>query len=123
MSEIDRDYIEPLIEEALRRVGYTHDFERDIMPMLLEERAQWWCRDQGVIITELVQFPNFKVCNYWLVAGCLEDCLELQPEINRWAVAQGCSRAIGMGRRGWLRVLPKYGWKPYGIGFAKDLRQ
>lgn len=123
MSEPRQEFIQPRLEEALARCGYTHDFQRDVVPMLLDGRAQWWSHGDGVIITELQRFPNFNVVNYWLVAGRLGDCLELQPEIDRWAVAQGCARAIATGRYGWLRVLPRYGWKPYAFAFAKDLRQ
>jgi hypothetical protein len=117
------EVILPKLERALRRAGDTHDFRRDVVPMLAQRRAQWWGNEQAAIITELLSFPNYDVLNYWLVAGELDACLALQPEIDRWARMQGCRRAIATGRSGWLQVLPRYGWKPYAIAFAKDLRQ
>jgi hypothetical protein len=119
---LSESFILPRLEAALARCGHTHDFRRDVVPMLMSGRAQWWQQGEGVVVTELQDFPNFKLINYWLVAGRLGDCLQLQDEIDRWARMQGCARAVATGRLGWVRVLPKYGWKPYGIAFAKDLR-
>jgi hypothetical protein len=118
-----QEFILPRLQKALARAGHTHDFERDVVPMLMDGRAQWWGNDKSVVITEIQRFPNYSVLNYWLVAGELQSCLDLQPEIDRWARLQGCARAIGMGRQGFLRVLPRYGWMPYAIGMWKDLRQ
>lgn len=117
-------FILPRIEQALARAGHTHDFWRDVVPRLQDGRAQWWGGNgRGVVITEIQRLPQFDVLNYWLVAGELQACLDLQPEIDRWARLQGCRRAIATGRRGWLKILPQYGWRPYGIAFAKGLDQ
>jgi GNAT superfamily N-acetyltransferase len=114
-------FLLPRLERALACAGGTHDFKRDVVPMLLDGRAQWWGLGEGAIVTELVRYPNFNAVNYWLVAGKLDDVLALQPEIERWARMQGCARAIGVGRPGWLRVLRKYGYRPLGTAFAKEL--
>lgn len=119
----DEEFFVPKFQRALAVAGGTHDFVRDVVPMLLDGRAQWWRQDDGAIITELLRFPNFNVINFWLVAGKLEDTLALQPEIERWARMQGCARAIGIGRPGWLRVLQKYGYRPWGTAFAKEFSQ
>jgi hypothetical protein len=117
----DEEFFVPKFQQALAYAGGTHDFARDVVPMLLDGRAQWWREGDGAIVTELRSFPNFNVINYWLVAGKLEDTLALQPQIERWARMQGCARAIGIGRPGWLRVLKRYGYRPWGTAFVKDL--
>jgi hypothetical protein len=109
----DEEFFVPKFQQALAVAGGTHDFVRDVVPMLLDGRAQWWRKDDGAIVTEMLRFPNFNVINYWLV--------ELQPEIERWARMQGCARAIAIGRPGWLRVLKRYGYRPWGTAFAKEL--
>lgn len=119
----NRDFILPRLERALAYAGHTHDFARDVVPRLIDGRAQYWWEGDGAIVTEIQRYPNFDVCHYWLVAGRLADTLALQPRIERWARTQGCARLTGIGRPGWARVLAKYGYKPWGTAFAKDLRQ
>jgi hypothetical protein len=119
----NRDFILPRLERALAYAGHTHDFARDVVPRLMDGRAQYWYEGDGAIVTEVLRYPNYNVCNYWLVAGVLEDTLALQPRIERWARMQGCARAVGIGRPGWARVLPKYGYRIWGSAFVKDLRQ
>jgi hypothetical protein len=123
MMSRDEEFFVPKFQRALALGGGTHDFARDVVPMLLDGRAQWWREGDGAIVTELLQFPNFNVLNHWLAAGKLSDTLELVPQIERWARTQGCARAVGIGRPGWLRVLKKYGYKPWGAAFAKELTQ
>jgi hypothetical protein len=117
----DQAFLLPRFERALAYAGGTHDFVEHVVPMLLDGRAQYWDEGDGAIITELLRYPNYNVINYWLVAGKLEDTLALQPRIERWARMQGCAKAIGIGRPGWLRVLKRYGYRPWGTAFVKDL--
>jgi hypothetical protein len=110
------------LERALDYAGRTHEWP-DVVAMLLDGRAQFWQRGAGVIVTELQDAPRRRVVNYWLVAGRLPDVLQMQPEIDTWAVQQGATHAIARGRAGWTRVLPRYGWKAVAIDFAKELRR
>lgn len=119
---MNQDLIRLQLQEALVRAGGTHDLDRHIVPALRSGQAQWWEKGGGAIITEVRDYPNFSVVNYWLVAGDMRDCLALQPEIDQWARSQGATRAVAMGRRGWERILPEHGWKIIGTAFGRDLR-
>jgi hypothetical protein len=110
-----------LLEQALLDVGATHDLRRDVFPMLRDGRAQWWQRGKGVIITEIHTFPNCRMVHYWLAAGRLADVLALQPEIDAWAIAEGCDAKSLIGRRGWEKVLPAHGWMHAGAAMVAPL--
>lgn len=112
-------------EKALAQGGGTHNVA-DVMQRLEERKAECFpspSRD-SLIITEVLQFPRLRACNYWIVAGHLHECAALQPEIDEWARGEGCSVATATGRMGWLRLSQTpFGadWKPAGVKFVKDL--
>jgi len=105
-------------ERALRWGGPTHRVS-DVVQLIEEHQAQLWARGDGVIITEVQTFPLLKAVNYWLVAGALRDCLELQAEIDDWARGEGCELATATGRRGWGRAAA--GWQHCGYAYRKPL--
>src|SRR5262252_1420918 len=86
------------LDKALALAGHTHRFHEDVVPLLLEGKAQYWQHGQGVIVTELYEYPRLKQINFWLVAGKLDDTVALVPEIEAWARSQGATRAVGIGR-------------------------
>ncbi len=49
----------------------------------------------------------------------LEELKSKQPEMERWAVSQGCKRVISGGRIGWGRVFPEY--QSLGMLYYKEL--
>lgn len=101
----------------------THNFERDILPRVLDGRAQYWAdrRGAGAIVTEIVPYPLVRTLNLWLFAGELNACLSLLPEIEAWARREGCGMVQGVGRSGFARVLAPYGAKPWGVAYRKRL--
>lgn len=109
------------LEGALAVAGHTHDFQADVVPMLLDGRAQYWQHGAAAIVTELYRFPQRTVLNYWLIGGRLRDALQLVPEIEAWAKTQGCTRAVGFGRKAWTPTVARLGFEPAGIGFRKEL--
>ena len=106
------------IEKALAHGGGTHTLA-DVADLVKSGKAQWWDNGDGMIITEIHEFPRLKAVHYWLVAGALRDCLALQHDIDPWALKQGCTIATAVGRRGWGRAAP--GWKPGLSNFMKPL--
>src|SRR6478736_7169231 len=88
------------LEKALAWGGNTHTVE-DVVRMCREGRAQYWENANGMIITELEQYPKYKTIRYWLIWGDLHDCLALDAEISAWAIEQGCTKATAAGRKGW----------------------
>lgn len=117
-------WLRPKIEEALWRGGATHSFA-DVVTRVGERRAQWWQSpdERAVIITELHDYPRLRAVNYWLVAGDLEQCAILVPKIEAWAIGEGCARAIGQGRGGFVRMAESLGARPVGVAFVKELRR
>jgi hypothetical protein len=117
-----QSYLQPRLEAALRRGGSTHDWVRDVVPRLCDGRAQWHgtADGRGAIVTELLNYPNYRVVNYWLAAGDLRACLSLVPGIEAWARGENCVRAIGQGRPGFGRILGS-GVDVVGIGYSKLL--
>ena len=111
-------------ERALAHAGNTHTIG-DVMERVREGRARCWSNGDTVVVAEVLEFPRKRVCNYWLVVGALPECVDLQPEINAWAVENGCSVATATGRMGWLHVTRTMplgaGWKPRGIKFVREL--
>jgi hypothetical protein len=108
------------LNEALAHNGPTHDFVDHIVPLLMEGRAQYWQRANGAVVTEIHTYPLLTECNWWLVAGQLDDCMALFPEIEDWARRQGCTRMVGVGRAGWKPVVEKLGFREVGRSFRKE---
>jgi hypothetical protein len=108
------------LERALHQGGDTHSVA-DVVAMCKDGRAQFWSRDDGVIITEINEYPRCKMVHFWLVAGELHDCLALDVEVSRWATGRGCTQATAMGRPGWARAAAANGWRLWYPNFIKDL--
>jgi hypothetical protein len=117
-----QSWLQPRLEAALLRAGSTHDWVRDVVPRLCDGRAQWHSTPdgRGCIVTELLDYPNYKVVNYWLAAGELHACRSLVPGIEDWARGEHCVRAIGLGRPGFRRVLGD-DVDVVGLAFSKNL--
>jgi hypothetical protein len=114
------DEMRARMERALRYAGDTHTLA-DVAALVKEGRAQFWGNGDGTIVTEIHTFPRRRAVNYWLVAGGLRSCLDLQPEIDAWAIEQGCDIATACGRRGWGRALVSSGWTEWFPNFQKEL--
>ena len=98
----------------------THRLD-DVVQMLRDGRAKLWEQGDGCIITEIHEFPLGKSIYYWLIFGELHDCLALEPQIDAWALEQGCRAATALGRKGWGRVAAPTGWKLHLPTFHKSL--
>lgn len=111
----------PQLEEALGMSGGTHDPE-DVVARIQDGRAQLWVQNEGLVITEVEQYPNGPVLNFWLAAGEKDDILSLLPRIYGWGRHIGCERATMLGRKGWERVLADDGWeRSQLVHFTRDL--
>lgn len=107
-------------ERALAWGGNTHTVE-DVAASIRDQRAQFWSNGDGMIVTEVERFPQFTAVRYWLIAGELRACLDLEPAIEGWARGEGCTVAMASGRRGWGRVAAPTGWRLHGYQFWKPL--
>lgn len=110
-------------EKALAQGGGTHTLP-DVLDRIGQGKAVCWTNGDSVVITEVLVFPQKRVCNFWIVSGDLYECAELQPSIDEWARSEGCTVATAIGRMGWLRLSKTpFGepWKAAGIKFTKPL--
>ena len=111
-------------EKALAQAGNTHTVA-DVLDRIGEGKACCWTNGDSVVVTEVLVYPRLRAVNYWIVAGKLQECAALQPDIDAWAVSEGCGIATATGRMGWMRVIKTplgEGWRPAGIKYVRDLR-
>lgn len=114
-----RTYIEGALAHA--DGGYLIE---DVAAGIEAGRFHFWPGPRCAVVTEFIASPRLKTLNFWLLGGDLKELLAMRPHIERWAKAEGCSRAIGGGvyeKRGWGRVLEAAGFMPRWTIFAKDL--
>ena len=107
--------VEPLIKKALDDT-YT---ARDILDGLVKNAFQlfisWEDKVESAVITEVIQYPQKKVCRYFLAGGSnMNNWLEpIQQEIEKFAKYNQCNAIEVAGRKGWLRKLKGYEQKIY----------
>jgi hypothetical protein len=110
-------------EKALAQGGGTHSIA-DVLDRIGEGKACCWTNGDSVVVTEVLMFPRLRAVNYWIIAGKLHECTALQPDIDAWAISEGCSVATATGRMGWLRLSQTpigEGWHAAGIKYVKQL--
>ena len=113
--------LEHCITDALQYSDNTHAAE-DIIAGIIKGEFQFWWNKDSAIVTEIVQFPRKKFCNYFLAGGNMGDLQELVPEIEAWAQKNGCDEICLVGRRGWSRsFLTDAGYKTRWAVLAKEL--
>lgn len=105
------DHCREWIEDALQYSGGTHTFE-DVAERILDGRLQLWPADRGCAVTELVCFPQKKTLHVFLAGGEMDQIIDMIDSAVAWGKQQGCTGMTIAGRRGWERVLAKYGYKP-----------
>ena len=108
------------IEDALAYCDGTHTWE-DILKGISSGAMQLWPAPRGCIVTEIVVYPKKKVINIFLAGGELDQILDMDSDVGRWAKHQGCTGATMTGRVGWKKPLNPLGWKIMHTQFAKDL--
>ena len=94
--------VEPLIKKALDDT-YT---ARDILDGLVKNAFQlfisWEDKVESAVITEVIQYPQKKVCRYFLAGGSnMNNWLEpIQQEIEKFAKYNQCDAIEVAGRKG-----------------------
>ncbi len=65
----------------------------------------------SVAITEIVNTDEGRIASIPIVAGDdMASWLHHVETIEEWAVINRCDYLQGQGRKGWCRVLARYGW-------------
>lgn len=114
------DRCRPWIEAALKYTLGTHTIE-DVEAGIADGRYQFWAGARSAIVTEIISYPRLKALNYWLIGGDLRELKYMERRISAWARGHGCSRAIGVGRKGFQRVFEEHGFKPQWWFVCKNL--
>lgn len=112
--EAARDWLLPTLEHC----HGTHN-EDDVIARVITGEYKLWRFEKCAVVTMFIQYPRLKALNVFMAGGDLEDLKTKQPEIERWAREQGCTRIVSGGREGWIRAFPDY--SKHGALYYKDL--
>src|SRR5262245_9119280 len=107
-SEFDRCW--DWLWASLNKFGPTHSKEQ-VWDRIICGRAFLWAGEHCVIVGEFIDHPiGARSFNYWLQGGAKGQALEalalMWDGVEAWALANGCSAALGFGRRGWISKMP-----------------
>ena len=109
------------LEAALVYSGGTHTVD-DVMGMVEDGRLQFWPGPHSVVITEIIEYPQRRVLNFFLAGGHLAELEAMLPGIEAWGRTQGCTEASLSGRKGWVRsFLAHEGWHESLVVMTKEL--
>lgn len=113
----------PLIKPA-----YEMDDQRpDLLKGIRQRDFQVWCvYSDGVVIAGIVTRLQTRVgtsgsekhCRIWLVGGdrMSEWAGDFIAKLTAWARTEGCDALVGAGRKGWARVVRRFG----GVNMPSD---
>ncbi len=108
------------LEDALEQGGGDHTVE-ELAEEVRAGRAQCFHNQRAVVFTQIEAHRLWRALRVYVAAGDLNDVMSLQPELESLAKAEGCDRLMMIGRRGWTRVLPRYGWRETAVVFERPL--
>lgn len=119
---IDLEVHREQIEAALAYAGGTHTFE-DVRAGVAAGALQYWPGVHSAILTEILQYPQRRVLNFFLAGGELAELEAMYPIIEQYGRAQGCTSAVLTGRKGWERsfLTRLEGWQPTLVVLEKQL--
>ena len=113
------NFVSDSIEKALKFSGNHYNLD-DVLKQLYEGKAQLWIlwndkrktKYQGCIVTKILQRPNTKSLNLFIVTG--KDRKLWQDSITvfeDYAKQERCSHLETYARPGWSRILKKHNYK------------
>jgi hypothetical protein len=110
------------IEGALAYTQGSHTFE-DVADAVAAGQMQAWVGATSVIITEIIEYPRYRVLNFFLAGGNRPELEQMYPEVEAFGRRMGCDRAGMLARKGWERTFltQKEGWAPTLVAFEKIL--
>lgn len=95
------------IEAALEYAGHSHTLT-DVWQAVRDNKAAFFPYEKSAIVVEIVDYPQRSTCRIWLAGGDMDELLQAEKEVCKWAVERGCSSMEIIGRKGWERVLADY---------------
>jgi hypothetical protein len=97
------------LQRALDFGNNTHTLQ-DVFAALKTGEMQCFWSDNAFVVTQICEYPQKRVLLIPYLAGELDEVMSLQPQVVEHAKASGCSDMMVIARRGWEKVLPKFGW-------------
>ena len=113
------DALNKRLARALRLAGDTHTIE-DIRHAIARGTMQCFVKDNSFVITEVINAPQKKYLNVFMVVGEL-SVLDLHDEIEAFAAQAGCAFMQAYGRHGWTPKNKNLGWNPVQTVFRKTI--
>jgi hypothetical protein len=115
-------------DEMVRRIKEALELDRrysyeEVMHGLGTGRFQPFCNKHGTWITEIVVHKAGKTINVFIVAGELPGVMELQPRVEEFGRANGCTDMAAIARPGWRSVAVQHGWHTESLIIAKSLAE
>ncbi len=113
--------VEPLIKKALDDTYSARDILDGLVKNSFQLFISWEKKVESAVITEVVQYPQKKICRYFLAGGNnMDNWLEpIQQTIEKFAKYNNCNAVEVAGRKGWSKKLKGYEQKVY--LFSKEL--
>lgn len=101
-----------LFDRALHKGGDTHS-RQDVAEGVASGRYQYFGDDSCALVTEIVEYPNGRRLHIFLAAGDYSRIVETWiPKLRDFAADNGCASITTTARHGFLKRLPKIGWRP-----------
>ena len=99
------------IDAALKHSGGTHLFE-DVVEAVSSGNMQMWANGETVAITEVLVYPRKKVLHVFIGSGTRKGLFEMLDSAWEWGQSIGCTAMTLAGRKGWLKLMGKHGFRP-----------
>jgi hypothetical protein len=104
------------IEKVLEIDG-THTWE-DMREMLCEGQCKIFWNEHGAWITEILVYPRKRTLNVWVVAGEMPEVMELQNDVERYAITMTCDAMTARDAR-----FKDYGWQEQAMVLVKPITE
>ena len=106
------------IEPALEYAGHSHTID-DVWDAIDNKYAAFFPFEKSAIVVEIVKYPQAKSCRIWLAGGDMDELMEAEKKVAKWAKSEGCDGMEIICRHGWKRQLKDY--NAVATVLAKDL--
>ena len=95
--------------------------EADLLADLATGAAQLWPGEAAALVTQYLADERGACLHIWLAGGDLAEILAMRVGVETWARARGCTRVTIEGRRGWTRLLRRWGYRRVGHELERRL--
>lgn len=101
-----------LFDRALAFGGHTHT-RADIAEHIKSGRFQYFGDDKSCLVTEIIDYPRTRRLHIFIAAGDYDQIIDRWlPMAKEFAIESGCTSITTAARHGFLKRLPRIGWRP-----------